>query len=155
ATIVVAGRAKCIFENAAIAGDYVTIGHTFNAECFDAGPLRPTGEQVVGRVLQSAAAGATLPIVLFGPESRLNAGTVISVTAGDASISITGSAGAPAVAVAANGITNSKVADGALTPAKIAGTAAILGANTFTGNTVSALETISQSGVGTALAVFP
>ena len=62
----------------------------------------------------------TVPIVLFGPESRLNAGTVTSVTAGDSSISIGGSTAVPTVAVAANGITNSKVADGALTPAKIA-----------------------------------
>jgi hypothetical protein len=149
ATIVVAGRAKCVFENAAVAGDYVTIGRVFNAECFDAGSVLPNGEQVVGRVLQSSAAGATLPVVIFGPEHRPNAGTVTSVTAGDVSVAIGGTAAAPTVAVAANGITNSKIADGALSPAKIAGTAATLsGANTFTVDQTIAANLI-VSGAGT------
>ncbi len=56
-----------------------------------------------------------------------------SVTAGDASVAIGGTAADPTVAVAANGITNVNVANGALSPAKIAGTAATLGPNTFVG----------------------
>jgi hypothetical protein len=40
------------------------------------------------------------------------------------------------VTVAANGITNAKVADGALSPAKISGTAATVGSNLFTGTQV-------------------
>ncbi len=58
-------------------------------------------------------------------------GVVQAVTASDSSISIGGSVANPTVAVAANGITNAQVANGALSPAKIAGTAATLGANLF------------------------
>jgi trimeric autotransporter adhesin len=67
---------------------------------------------------------------------------VTSVGAGDGSVAIGGTAAAPTVAVANGGITSAKlapnavvgsIADGSLTPAKIAGTAATLGANTFTG----------------------
>ncbi len=60
-------------------------------------------------------------------------GPVNSVTAGDTSISIGGSVANPTVAVAANGVTNANVANGALSPLKIAGTAATLGPNTFVG----------------------
>ncbi len=62
-------------------------------------------------------------------------GPVNSVTAGDTSVSIGGSVANPTVAVAANGVTNANVANGALSPLKIAGTAATLGAsfNSFTG----------------------
>ncbi len=59
-------------------------------------------------------------------------GPVNSVTAGNTSISIGGSVASPTVAVATNGITNANVANGALSPAKIAGTAATLGFNIFT-----------------------
>jgi hypothetical protein len=61
-------------------------------------------------------------------------GVVQSVSAGDASIVITGSTANPAVAVAANGITNANVANGALSPGKISGIAATLGVNTFSGS---------------------
>jgi hypothetical protein len=154
ATIVVAGRARCIFENAPVAGDYVTIGRTFNAECFDAGPVLPTGEQVVGRALQGGAAGATVPVVLFGPEDRANAGTVTSIT-GTAPITVTNPTTTPNISIATGGITNamlatnsvdsSKIIDGSIVdadvnvaaniqPGKIAGTAATLNgpANIFT-----------------------
>jgi hypothetical protein len=45
-----------------------------------------------------------------------------------------GTPSALSIAVAPNVISNAKVADGALSPAKIAGVAATLGANIFTGN---------------------
>jgi hypothetical protein len=61
-------------------------------------------------------------------------GVVQSVSAGDASIVIIGSTANPAVAVAANGITNANVANGALSPGKISGIAATLGVNTFSGS---------------------
>lgn len=70
---------------------------------------------------------------------------VTSVGAGDGSVAIGGTAAAPTVAVAAGGITSDKlaanavagsIADGSLTPAKIAGTAATLSnSNVFSGTT--------------------
>lgn len=59
-------------------------------------------------------------------------GPVASVVAGDPSITVAGTASNPPVAVATNGITNSHVANGALSPAKITGTVATLGTNAFT-----------------------
>ncbi len=61
-------------------------------------------------------------------------GVVQTVTAGDVSVSVAGTAANPTVAVAANGINNAHVANGALSPAKIAGTAATLGPNIFAGD---------------------
>ena len=79
-------------------------------------------------------------------------GVVQSVTAGDASIATGGTAANPTMAVAANGITNANVANGALTPAKIAGVAATLGPNMFTGNQ-SIVGTVSiRASAGPALA---
>jgi hypothetical protein len=78
--------------------------------------------------------------VLVGDGS---AAGVSSVAAGDSSVAVGGTAAAPTVAVANGGITSAKlapnavvgsIADGSLTPAKIAGTAATLGSNTFSGN---------------------
>lgn len=61
-------------------------------------------------------------------------GVVQTVTAGNASITVGGTAADRLVSIAANGVTNANVANGALSPAKITGTAATLGSNTFTGN---------------------
>ncbi len=73
------------------------------------------------------ASGAPGPQGPPGPPGPVN-----SVTAGDTSILVAGAAANPTVAVAANGITNANVANGALSPLKITGTAATLGANIFT-----------------------
>jgi hypothetical protein len=70
----------------------------------------------------------------------------MSVTGGDASIVIGGTPTDPAVSVAANGINDAKVANGALSPAKIAGTAATLGPNVFVGNQ-TITGNLSASGV--------
>jgi hypothetical protein len=68
------------------------------------------------------------------------------VAAGDASIVVAGGTGPnPSLSVAANGIDNAKVADGAFSPAKIAGTAATLGSNIFGGTQV--INTSAASGV--------
>ena len=87
---------------------------------------------------------------------------VSSVTAGDASIAIGGTSAAPSVEVANGGVTSAKlapnsvtsaaIADGTIAPAKITGTAAILGNNTFTGSetfqqTLTALGGISTNGI--------
>ncbi len=79
-------------------------------------------------------------------------GVVQAVTPGDTSISIGGSVANPTVAVAANGITNANVANGALSPTKISGTAATLGANSFTGNQ-TVTGSVFASGAVTAGAV--
>ena len=75
-------------------------------------------------------AGPQGPAGPAGPQGP--PGPVASVAPGDASISVGGTASNPTVAVAANGITNSHVANGALSPTKITGTVATLGSNSFT-----------------------
>src|SRR6185437_8137420 len=97
---------------------------------------------------------------------------VTAVSAGDGSLSIGGTAAQPTIAVASGGITSDKlapnavafaIADGSLSPAKITGTAATLGSNTFSGSqsiqqnlnvngTLSAgISSISGSTVGSSL----
>jgi hypothetical protein len=85
---------------------------------------------------------------------------VQSVTGGDSSLSIGGSVANPTVAIAANGITNSHVNNGVLSPSKITGTAATLGANSFTApqsitsNSSSAdALTINNNGANTGIVV--
>jgi hypothetical protein len=83
-----------------------------------------------GTVMSSAATG-------------VGGGTITGVTAG-AGLSGGGTAGGIALSVpnggitnsmlANNSVTNANIADGSLSPAKVTGTAATLGANSFTGN---------------------
>jgi hypothetical protein len=61
-------------------------------------------------------------------------GVVQTVAAGDASISVGGTAADKLVSIAPNGVTNANVANGALSAAKITGTAATLGGNNFVGS---------------------
>jgi hypothetical protein len=61
-------------------------------------------------------------------------GPVQTVAPGDKSVTVAGTAANPTVAVAANGINNTHIANGALNAAKIAGTSAILGSNNFVGD---------------------
>ncbi len=61
-------------------------------------------------------------------------GVVQTVTAADSSVAVGGTPTDRTVAVAANGITNVNIANGALSPLKIAGTAATLGLNSFIEN---------------------
>lgn len=91
-------------------------------------------------------AGPTGPQGLTGPP-----GPVSSVVPGDASIVVAGSMSVPSVVVATNGITNAKVADGALSPAKVTGTAATLGANTFNGDQAINGGFRAHSGSGTVI----
>jgi hypothetical protein len=109
------------------------------------------------RVLGTGAVQAAAYQDLSG--NPIPAGTVTSVTSGDSSIAIGGSAAAPTVAVAgggitnaklaANSVTNSNIADASLAPAKIAGTAATLGPNSFNGNqSITGNLTVSGSVTG-------
>jgi hypothetical protein len=90
--------------------------------------------------LQAQAAMVMAFVLLLFVPQCLQAQAVKSVTAGDSSIQIGGTDKNPTVAVAANGITNAKVANDALSPAKITGTAATLGSNTFTGTQTIAID---------------
>jgi hypothetical protein len=90
--------------------------------------------------------GPVGPTGATGPQGP--AGPVSSVAPGDASIVVGGSVSVPSVAVATNGITNAKIADGALSPAKVTGTAATLGANNFNGAQTVAGSFRAQTGSG-------
>lgn len=65
--IAIQGTFSCVFDNATTADDYVTISATVAGDCHDFGATYPVGQQVLGRVLVTAAAG-TRSMVLFGPE---------------------------------------------------------------------------------------
>jgi hypothetical protein len=94
--------------------------------------LSPPGRLVLSAVPFALSPGPAGPKGDKGDPGA--AGSVTSVTGGDASIVIGGTPTDPAVSVAANGINDAKVANGALSPAKITGTAATLGPNFFVGN---------------------
>ena len=89
-----------------------------------------------------------------GPQGP--AGPAVNITAADGSIAIGGTSSEKTIAVATNGINNLKIADGALSPTKITGTAATLGTNLFTGNqnvngaisTTGPINTASQYNIG-------
>ncbi|HEX7285604.1 MAG TPA: hypothetical protein VF532_05445 [Candidatus Angelobacter sp.] len=115
--------------------------------CFKLIRLRP--ELPGARLVQSGLVVA-LALALFVPQRVQAQGSVKNVTAGDSSIEIAGTDRNPTVAVAPNGITNAKVGDGALSPVKIAGTAATLGSNDFSG-----VQTITANRFpGAALAIM-
>ena len=82
-------------------------------------------------------------------------GIIQTVTGADSSIAVSGTPADRAIAVAANGIGNTHIANGALNPFKIAGTAATLGANTFFGqqqiNTTNSNGVSSTSNSGTGV----
>ncbi len=88
-------------------------------------------------------------------------GVVQTVSAGDGSIAVGGTAADRLVSIAPNGVTNTHVANGALNPSKIAGTAATLGPNNFvgaqnvSGGTVTASNSngVALDGVGSIVGV--
>jgi hypothetical protein len=63
------GTFSCVFDGATTANDYVTISRTVAGDCHAFGATYPIGQQVLGRVLVTAAAG-TRSMTLFGPESN-------------------------------------------------------------------------------------
>lgn len=65
--IAIQGTYTCIFDGSTTANDYVTISSSVAGDCHDFGATYPVGQQVLGRVLVTAAAG-TRSMVLFGPE---------------------------------------------------------------------------------------
>jgi hypothetical protein len=148
--VVQSGQFSCNFDGPATSGHYVGISKTTAGDCADIGATFPTdGQQVVGRVLSSFAPG-TGRILLFQSElhsatggSAVTINTGAGLTGGPITSSGTISVadgGITAAKLAPNAVTSINIADGSLTPAKIAGTAATLGANTFSGS-----QTIQQN----------
>jgi hypothetical protein len=79
-TLARAGSVFCSFDGSAtVIGDYVVPSSTANggffALCHDAGATRPTGTQILGRVLQASAGSATVQMFLDMPGSGVSGGT--------------------------------------------------------------------------------
>jgi hypothetical protein len=79
ATVARAGYAFCSFDaTATVVGDYVVASSTassgFYPLCHDAGATRPTGAQILGRVMQASGGAATVQIFLDMPGSNVSSG---------------------------------------------------------------------------------
>jgi len=79
ATLARAGSAFCSFDGSAtVVGDYVVPSSTassgFFPLCHDAGATRPTGTQILGRVLQASAGSTTVQMFLDMPGSNVSSG---------------------------------------------------------------------------------
>jgi hypothetical protein len=77
ATLARAGSVYCSFDGTAtVVGDYVvpstTASSGFYPLCHDAGTTRPTGTQILGRVLQASAGSATVQMFLDMPGSNVS-----------------------------------------------------------------------------------
>ncbi len=77
ATLARAGSAYCSFDGSAtVVGDYVVPSGTANGSfyplCHDAGATRPTGAQILGRVLQASAGSTTVQMFLDMPGSNVS-----------------------------------------------------------------------------------
>jgi hypothetical protein len=77
ATLARAGSAFCSFDaNATVIGDYVVPSPTANGSlfplCRDAGATRPTGTQILGRVLQASSGSTTVQMFLDMPGSNVS-----------------------------------------------------------------------------------
>jgi hypothetical protein len=64
ARIAVQGRAECIFDNAATAGDFVQVSQTVAGACHAAGPARTNTGRVVGRALETTSGPGSAPVLL-------------------------------------------------------------------------------------------
>jgi hypothetical protein len=77
ATLAKSGSAYCSFDGTAtVVGDYVVPSSTANSGfyplCHDAGATRPTGTQILGRVLQASSGSATVQMFLDMPGSNVS-----------------------------------------------------------------------------------
>ena len=80
-TLARAGSVYCSFDaSATVVGDYVvpsgTASSGFYPLCHDAGATRPTGAQILGRVLQASAGSATVQMFLDMPGSNVSSSGV-------------------------------------------------------------------------------
>ena len=88
--IAIQGTFSCVFDGSTTADDYVTISSSVAGDCHDFGATYPVGQQVLGRVLVTAAAG-TRSMVLFGPEfNSSGAKTVQAFVLGATDVTSTG-----------------------------------------------------------------
>ena len=79
ATLAKTGSAFCSFDGSAtVIGDYVVPSSTTGSFylCHDAGATRPTGVQILGRVLQASAGSATVQMFLDMPGSNVSSSAV-------------------------------------------------------------------------------
>jgi hypothetical protein len=67
AQIATVGQASCLFDNATVAGHFVTISSVTSGNCHDYGASFPPTGQVLGRVLATGSSGTAQPVSLFGP----------------------------------------------------------------------------------------
>jgi hypothetical protein len=138
---------------------------------FGINTINPTEKlEVVGNIkITGAGNGLRFPDGTIQKTAAPTGGTgSVTVTEGDSSIVIAGTATVPTIAVATNGITTAKIADGAVTnvklanssvtaakisgtlsPAVITGTAATLGSNSFVGPQTVTSATTSIAGITT------
>ena len=77
ATLARTGYVFCSFDaTATVVGDYVvpstTVNSGFYPLCHDAGAARPTGAQILGRVMQASAGAATVQLFLDMPGSNVS-----------------------------------------------------------------------------------
>jgi hypothetical protein len=70
--IAIQGTFSCVFDGSTTADDYVGISASVAGDCTDLGATFPAGQQVLGRVLVTAAAG-TRSMTIFGPEINTGA----------------------------------------------------------------------------------
>ena len=115
ATLARTGSAFCSFDGspAPAVGDFVVPTSSGTAyQCHDAGSTRPTGTQILGRVLQAGTAGSTVQIFLDMPGSNvsnsLTAAGTGSCTAGQVVTSV--NSGAPTCATVTSSFVDSSIA---------------------------------------------
>ncbi len=83
-TLARAGSAYCSFDGSAtVVGDYVVPSSTASSGlyplCHDAGATRPTGTQMLGRVLQASSGSATVQMFLDMPGSNVSSSVSYSI----------------------------------------------------------------------------
>jgi hypothetical protein len=66
--ISIRGQASCTFDGSTTAGDYVQLSSTVAGDCHDAGAVRPTSGQILGRVLSTNSGTGTYTIDQYGDE---------------------------------------------------------------------------------------
>ena len=87
ATIQTLGSVSCVFDGAAVAGDYVQISSSVAGNCHDAGSIYPSGGgQIVGRSLTTNSSAGTNPIDLF-PAEIMPGGSISAGVDGTAYVS--------------------------------------------------------------------
>jgi hypothetical protein len=84
ATLARAGSAYCSFDGSAtVVGDYVVPSTTASGGlyplCHDAGATRPTGTQILGRVLQASSGSTTVQLFLDMPGSNVSSSASYSI----------------------------------------------------------------------------